>query len=124
MAASKSQFTTIDDYITSFPPEVREVLQTLRETILLEAPEAQEAIKYDMPTFTLHGNLVYFAAWKKHIGFYPITREMEESIDELAAYKTSGKGTIQFPYNKPLPLPLIREIVRYRVWENTRNKDK
>ncbi len=122
MAAPK--FSTIDDYITSFPPEVREVLQTLRETILLEAPEAQEAIKYDMPTFTLYGNLVYFAAWKKHIGFYPITGEMEAAIDELAEYKTSCKGTIQFPYSKPLPLPLIREIVRYRVWENTRNKDK
>ena len=74
--------------------------------------KAQETIKYGMPTFVFHGNLVYFGAWKHHIGFYPITRAMEESIEELAAYKTSGKGTIQFPFSQPLPLPHIRTIVQ------------
>jgi uncharacterized protein YdhG (YjbR/CyaY superfamily) len=117
-------FKTMDEYIASFPPDVQEILQTLRETIKQEAPDAKEAIKYGMPTFTFHGNLVYFAAWKKHIGFYPITGEMEAAIKELQDYKTSGKGTIQFPLSKPLPLPLIREIVGFRVRENLRNRGK
>jgi len=124
MASSKSQFSTIDEYINSFPPNMQEVLQMLRQMIKEEAPEAKETIKYGMPTFTLHGNLVYFAAWKKHIGFYPITSEMEAAIAELADYKTSGKGTIQFPLSQPLPLPLIRQIVGFRVRENLRNQDK
>ena len=116
MAAAK--FKTIDEYIDSFPEKVQEVLQTLRRTIKEEVPQATETIKYGMPTFVFHGNLVYFGAWKRHIGFYPITGEMEENIEELAEYKTSGKGTIQFPYSKPLPLPLIREIVQFRVKEH------
>jgi uncharacterized protein YdhG (YjbR/CyaY superfamily) len=118
MPTSKVKFKTIDAYIDSFPPDVRKVLQLLRQTIQEEVPEAQEAIKYGMPTFVFHGNLVLFAAWKNHIGFYPITTEMEASIEELAAYKTTGKGTIQFPLNKPLPLPLIRKIVAFRVKEH------
>jgi uncharacterized protein YdhG (YjbR/CyaY superfamily) len=118
MPTSKAKFKTIDAYIDSFPPDVRKVLQLLRQTIQEEVPEAQEAIKYGMPTFVFHGNLVLFAAWKNHIGFYPITTEMESSIEELAAYKTTGKGTIQFPLNKPLPLPLIRKIVAFRVKEH------
>ncbi len=117
MDTAKGQFKTIDEYINAFPKEVRTVLQTLRQTIKEEAPDAEETIKYGMPTFTLHGNLVYFGAWKKHIGFYPITAAMEASIQELSAYKTSGKGTIQFPLNQPLPLPLIRKIVQFRVKE-------
>ena len=117
MAASKSQFKTIDAYIDSFPEAVRVILQTLRQTVKEEAPEAEETIKYGMPTFTFHGNLVYFGAWKKHIGFYPITRAMEAALEELSAYNTSGKGTIQFPLNQALPLPLIRKIVQFRVKE-------
>src|SRR4051794_10819245 len=113
-----AKFNTIDEYIASFPPETQAVLQTLRRTIMEEAPQAQETIKYGMPTFVFHGNLVYFGAWKHHIGFYPITRAMEESIEELSAYKTSGKGTIQFPLSQPLPLPLIRTIVQFRVKEH------
>ena len=113
-----AKFNTIDEYIASFPPETQAVLQTLRRTIMEEAPQAQETIKYGMPTFVFHGNLVYFGAWKHHIGFYPITRAMEESIEELAAYNTSGKGTIQFPFSQPLPLPLIRTIVQFRVKEH------
>ncbi|MBI1259863.1 MAG: hypothetical protein GC204_20535 [Chloroflexi bacterium] len=115
--ANAEKFKTIDDYIRSFPPEVRGVLQTLRETIKEEAPEAEETIKYDMPTFVWHGNLVYFAAWKKHISLYPITHTMEDAIREISDYKNSGKGTIQFPLDQPLPLPLIRRIVQFRVQE-------
>lgn len=99
----------------SFPENVKDILQTLRQTIKAEVPEAKETIKYGMPTFVFHGNLVYFAAWRKHIGFYPITSEMEANIKELSDYKTSGKGTIQFPYSQPLPLALIRTIVGFRL---------
>lgn len=118
MDSSETKFKTIDEYINSFPENIRPILQTFRQTIKEEVPEAQETIKYGMPTFVYHGNLVYFAAWKKHIGFYPITRTMEQSIKELSNYKTSGKGTIQFPYNQPLPLRLIRTIVQFRVKEH------
>ena len=124
MDTSKGQFKTIDEYINSFPEEVRNRLQTLRQVIKEEAPEAEEAIKYRMPTFTLHGNLVYFAAWKNHIALYPITSAMEASMEELSTYKTSGKGTIQFPIDQPLPLPLIRKIVAFRVQENRESKEK
>jgi uncharacterized protein YdhG (YjbR/CyaY superfamily) len=118
METVKGQFKTIDEYINAFPEDVRPVLQTLRQTIREEAPDARETIKYGMPTFTLNGNLVYFGAWKKHIGLYPVSTAMEASIEELSTYKTSGKGTIQFPINQPLPLPLIRKIVQFRVKEH------
>ena len=118
MANAKGKFKSVDAYIASFPEATREQLETLRQTIKQEAPSAAEAIKYGMPTFVLHGNLVYFAAWKKHIGFYPITAAMEEALDELSEYNTSGKGTIQFPLDKPLPLALIRKIVAFRVEEH------
>jgi uncharacterized protein YdhG (YjbR/CyaY superfamily) len=124
MTTSKQQFTTIDDYIASFPPIVQQTLLLLRQAIREAAPEAEEAIKYRMPTFVFHGNLVYFAAWKKHIGLYPITSAMEESLPELAAYHTSGRGTIQFPLDQALPLALIQKIVAFRVNENLENKDK
>jgi uncharacterized protein YdhG (YjbR/CyaY superfamily) len=122
MSVSKGTFLSVDDYINSFPEDTKTLLETLRQIIKEVAPEATEAIKYGMPTFVLHGNLVYFAAWKKHIGFYPITAEMEASLDELAEYKTSGKGTIQFPIGKPLPLPLIRKIIAFRVAEHLANE--
>jgi uncharacterized protein YdhG (YjbR/CyaY superfamily) len=124
MSPSKNHFTTIDEYIQSFPPLVQERLHQLRQTIKDVAPNAEEAIKYQMPTFVLHGNLVYFAAWKRHISIYPITAEMEASLQELADYPTSGKGTVQFPFDRPLPLPLIRTIVACRVRENLANKEK
>jgi uncharacterized protein YdhG (YjbR/CyaY superfamily) len=124
MAASKAKFKTVDEYIATFPPKVQEVLQTLRQTIKEEVPQATETIKYDMPTYVFHGNLVYFAGWKHHIGFYPITGEMEQNIEELSAYKTSGKGTIQFPLNQPLPLPLIRTIIQFRVREHLASLEK
>ncbi len=124
MDHAKRQFTTVDDYILAFPEPVQTKLQELRRLIKDAAPEAEETIKYGMPTFTLHGNLVYFAAWKKHIGLYPITAAMEASLDELADWKTSGKGTIQFPLDQPLPGALIRSIVAFRVRENLANDER
>jgi uncharacterized protein YdhG (YjbR/CyaY superfamily) len=116
MDTSKAQIKTIDAYIDSFPAKVRIILQTLRQTIKEEVPDVEEAIRYTMPTFMLNGTyLIYFAAWKKHISLYPYTSAMEASFTEAAPYKTSGKGTIQFPIDQPLPLPLIRKIVRFRV---------
>lgn len=108
---------TIDEYIAGFPPDIQEILQKIRTTIHEAAPGAQETIKYRMPTFTLNGDLVYFAAFKNHIGFYPIPTGIEEFKDELSAYKT-GKGSVQFPLDKPIPYDLIRRIVQFRVQEN------
>jgi len=113
------QFKTIDEYLDLWPKDVRGRLQAIRVTIKEEAPEAEEAISYQMPTFRLNGNLVFFAAFKNHIGFYPLPSAMEEFKGELSQYKT-GKGSIQFPMDRPLPLPLIRKIVRYRLAETKR----
>jgi uncharacterized protein YdhG (YjbR/CyaY superfamily) len=109
----------IDEYISSFAPAIQEKLRTLRQIIHEEAPEAVEAMSYQMPTFKLHGNLVHFAAFKNHIGFYPTPTGIEAFGQELAAYQTS-KGAAQFPHDLQLPLDLVRRIVRYRVEENTR----
>lgn len=106
--------TTIDAYIAGFPPPVQKLLQTLRKTIQKAAPEATEAIKYSMPTFVLHGNLVHFAGYKNHIGFYALPTANELFAEELAPYST-GKGSIQFPLDKPLPTDLITRMVKFRV---------
>jgi len=116
---SSGQFKTIDEYLSSWPKDVRSRLQAIREAVKEEVPEAEEAIRYQMPTFRLDGNLVFFAAFKNHIGFYPLPSAMEEFREELSHYKT-GKGSIQFPMDEPLPLPLIRKIVRFRVEETKR----
>ena len=108
---------TIDDYIGQAPESVQEILQTLRRIIQEEAPSAQEAISYQMPTFVLNGNLVHFAAFKNHIGFYPVPSGITAFQQELAAYK-QGKGSVQFPLDEPMPYDLIRRIVRFRVAEN------
>jgi uncharacterized protein YdhG (YjbR/CyaY superfamily) len=108
---------SIDDYIVGFPEEIQQILEKLRATIKNAAPEAEETIKYRMPTFTLKGNLVHFAAFKNHIGFYPAPTGIESFRKELSAYK-GAKGSVQFPIDKPLPLNLITKIVRYRVKEN------
>jgi uncharacterized protein YdhG (YjbR/CyaY superfamily) len=108
---------SIDDYIAGYPPEVQEILQKVRETIREAAPEAEEAIKYRIPTFTLKGNLVHFGAFKKHIGFYPTSTGIEKFQDELSAYESS-RGAVQFPLDKPIPLDLVTEIVKFRVKEN------
>ena len=107
----------IDEYIAAFPLEVQEILEQIRSLIRRAAPEAREAIKYQIPTYVLNGNLVHFAAYKKHIGFYPTPSGIEQFKDELSAYK-SAKGSVQFPIAEPVPLDLIEKIVRYRVAEN------
>lgn len=109
--------TTIDDYIAGYPEDVREILQTVRTTIRKAAPAAKETISYQMPAFTLNGSLVYFAAFKNHIGFYPKTTAIRKFKKELAGYETA-KGTIRFPLDKPIPYSLITEIVKFRVNEN------
>ena len=112
----------VDAYIAQFPPDVQERLQALRAAIREAAPDAAEKISYQMPTFHQHGNVVHFAAFKDHISLFPGSSGVTAFAHRLAAYKTS-KGTIQFPYGKPLPLDLVKEIVRYRVDENCRIAD-
>lgn len=108
-----NKFKTIDEYILSFPDDIQNILKRIRKAIKEEVPEATEDISYGMPTFKLNGNLIHFAAYKHHIGFYPTPSGVEVFKKELEEYKTS-KGAIQFPLNKPIPLDLIRRIVKYR----------
>jgi uncharacterized protein YdhG (YjbR/CyaY superfamily) len=108
---------TIDEYIAGFPIDVQQILQQIRQTIREAAPGAQEAISYQMPTFKLHGNLVHFAAFRQHIGFYPTPSGIDAFKDELAPY-ASSKGAVQFPLGKPNPHALISRIVTNRVEEN------
>jgi len=110
-------YTTIDEYIALFPEDVQMILRELRAVIKAAAPEAGEKISYQMPAFTLHGILVYFAAFKNHIGFYPAPRGIEQFKDELSAYKGS-KGTVQFQLDEPIPYDLVTKIVKFRVKEN------
>jgi uncharacterized protein YdhG (YjbR/CyaY superfamily) len=108
----------IEEYIAGFPAEVQELLQKIRTTIKKAAPDAQETISYKIPTFTLKDHyLIYFAAYKKHIGLYPVPRESPELNEEISPYQ-SGKGTVQFPLDKPIPYKLITKIVMYRMKEN------
>jgi len=111
--------SSIDDYIAGFPTDLQMILQKVRQTIREAAPDAKEKIAYGIPTFTLEGNLVHFAAFKQHIGFYPDPRGIDEFINKLAQYR-SGKGTIQFPLNEPIPYDLIREVTLWRVSDNLR----
>lgn len=113
----------MDEYINTFPEDVRTTLNELRQAIKAAAPEAEETINYQIPTFTLNGNLVHFAAFENHIGFYPTPSGMEAFKKELSSYK-GAKGSVQFPIDQPLPLPLIRRIVEYRVKENAERKQK
>ena len=117
------EYTDINAFIADFPEEVRAILEKIRKTIQQAAPEAKEAIKYGMPTFVLNGNLVHFAAYKNHIGFYPAPTGIDAFIDELAVYRT-GKGTIQFPIDKPIPYDLITKVVKFRVEENLKKRKK
>ena len=114
---TKTNFTTVDEYIRTFPPDVQRILQKLRETIAKAAPEAGEKISYQIPTFTYKGNLVHFAGYEHHIGFYPGSAAVEAFKKELSNYKTS-KGTVQFPLDEPLPLPLVSKIVKFSVKKN------
>lgn len=117
MQAERTTPKDIDEYIAGFPPDIQEILERIRATIRAAAPGAEEKISYQMPTFFLHGNLVHFAAFKNHVGFYPTPTGIERFQTKLAAYK-GGKGSVQFPLDKPMPLDLIGEIVAYRVQEN------
>ena len=122
MPEARSTATTIDEYIAEFPPETQRVLQEMRELIRAHAPGAVETISYAMPTFDLNGrHLVHFAGYARHIGFYPIPSGMEAFKEELSAYKT-GKGSVQFPLDEPLPRDLIRRMVEFRVAENAHRK--
>ncbi|MES2881144.1 MAG: DUF1801 domain-containing protein [Bacteroidota bacterium] len=107
----------IDEYIAGFPPDVQKILQQVRATIKKEAPNAEEKIAYAIPTFALNGNLVHFAAFKNHIGFYPAPSGTKAFEKELSIYK-SGKGSVQLPLSEPMPLELIKKIVKLRVQEN------
>jgi len=124
MAISKDDTNPVDAYILQFPDEVQVILQEMRQVIKEAAPEANEKISYQMPTFFLDGNLVHFAAYKNHIGFYPAPSGIEKFKKELSKYK-GAKGSVQFPLDEPMPVDLIRRIVAFRVTENkaiTKNK--
>ena len=113
----KSPCKTIDEYISAFPEDVQSILQEMRQTIRKAAPEAVEAISYQIPTFKLNGNLVHFAAFKNHIGFYPTSSGIEAFARELTPYKSS-KGSVHFPLDEPIPFDLVRKIATFRVREN------
>jgi uncharacterized protein YdhG (YjbR/CyaY superfamily) len=107
----------IDEYIASFPNDVQEILEKIRMTIRKAAPDAEETINYQIPTFTLKGNLVHFAAFKEHIGFYPTPTGIEKFKKELSVYE-GAKGSVKFPLDQPIPFDLIGKIVKFRVKEN------
>jgi uncharacterized protein YdhG (YjbR/CyaY superfamily) len=107
----------IDEYIAGFPQDVQEILEKIRLTIRKAAPEAEEKISYQIPTFTLIGNLVHFAAFKKHIGFYPTSTGIEKFKNELSIYE-GGKGSVKFPLDEPIPFAKISKIVKFRIKEN------
>jgi len=118
--------TNMDEYIAGFPKSVQDILQKIRETIAAAAPEAEETINYRMPTFKLKGNLVHFAAYKNHIGFYPAPSGLDAFKNEISLYK-NAKGSVQFPIDLPIPYDLITKIVKFRLDENIKkaaNKGK
>lgn len=115
-------YQDIDQYISTFPPNVQTLLQQIRQTIHETAPQAKEAIKYGIPTFVLNGNLVHFGGYKKHIGFYPAPIGIEAFKEECMMYET-GKGTLQFPLDRPLPLELIGRIMKFKVEKSLAKKN-
>lgn len=121
MAVPRRQFESMDDYVASFPKNVRDILEKLRRAIRETAPKAEEAISYGIPTFKLNGNLVHFAAFKNHIGFYPTPSAIVAFKKELSPFK-QAKGSVQFPIDQPIPLDLVKKIVRHRVRENLEKK--
>ena len=116
-STSSAKFKTVDQYLSGLPENVRDILEGLKKTIKQVAPQAEEVISYNIPAFKLNGMLVWYAAYKEHIGFYPTSSPIKVFKDELAGYKTS-KGAIQFPIDKAIPTTLIKKIVKYRVNEN------
>jgi uncharacterized protein YdhG (YjbR/CyaY superfamily) len=122
MERNKSGFGSIDEYIGTCPKDIQQKLEELRATIKAAAPDAEEKISYQIPTFYLKGNLVHFAAFKNHIGFYPTSSGTQAFKKELSIYEGS-KGTVRFPIDKPLPLKLISKIVKFRVAENLKRAE-
>ena len=124
MKSKKAGFTSIDEYIATFPKDVQKIMNKLRAIIKAEAPGVEEAISYNMPTFNLNGKyLVYFAGWKTHIAFYGAPRGNAEFKENLSAYET-GQGTLKFLLAEPIPFDLITKIVKFRVAENLKRTDK
>ena len=117
MPTSRKTPKNFEDYLERFPKHVQQRLQKIRLTVKKAAPQAEEKISYGIPAFTLNGMLVWFAAFKNHIGFYPRTSAIAAFKKELSTYK-GAKGSVQFPFDKPLPLPLISRMVKFRVKEN------
>jgi len=117
MQTDKPKPTDIDSYIADFPEATQALLQQIRATIQAAAPDATETISYGIPTFVLHGNLVHFAGYKQHIGFYPGAAGIEAFKEEISEYKWA-KGSVQFPLSEPLPLNLVTRIVMYRLAQN------
>ena len=117
---SRKKFETVDEYITSFPKDTQVILEEFRQALKDSAPEAEETISYQMPAFKQNGILVWFAAFKNHIGFFPKVSAIEAFKEKLVSYQTS-KGTIQFPIDEPMPFDLIKEIVKFRVKENSKS---
>lgn len=115
--STKANPTLIDTYIANSPKEIQDTLKKIRSTIKKSAPKAEETINYGIPTFTLDGNLVHFAGFKNHIGFYPTPSGIEKFKKELSAYE-GAKGSVKFPLDKPIPYALISKIVKFRVKEN------
>ena len=117
MTHARIKFDNIDEYIASFPEETQKLLEVIRGTIRNAAPDAKEVISYGIPAFKMKGILVYFAAYKNHIGFYPTASGIEAFKNELFSYE-GAKGTVRFPIDKPIPLDLISRIVKFRVQES------
>ena len=124
MKSKKASFSSIDEYIATFPEDTRQILEDLRSTIKGAAPDSKETISYNIPTFTLNGKyLIYFAGWKNHISIYPIPTGSEAFNKQISKY-AEGKGTLKFPIDKPLPLKLITKIVKLKVAESLKRTNK
>jgi len=121
VAPPKKGYKSIDEYIAAFPKNVQRILEEIRQAIKESAPEAEETISYQIPAFKQNGILVWFAAFKDHIGFYPRVSAIKEFKEKLSAYEIS-KGTVRFPMDKPIPFDLIKEMVQFRVKENLSEK--
>ncbi len=123
MKSETQKFSTLDEYLDSVRQDIREKLQQICDIVSEAAPQAEARISYNMPAYFYNGRLIYFCAFKKHIGFYPASMKVfSEFQNELKEFKQSGRGTIQFPYDQPLPIALIKRIVKFRVNENQRNR--
>ena len=122
MESNQAGYSSMDEYIATFPEGIQKILEELRRTIKAAAPQAEEKISYQMPTFFLKGNLVHFAAHKNHIGFYPTPSGIQAFERELSIYE-SAKGSVQFPLDQPMPLDLISKIVKFRVAENLKKAE-